>query len=249
MHLQSSMQHKVSFFLTTLGQFLVSFNTFLGIYFLLLKFNRVKGYSLSEILLLYGIVLIQFSTAECFARGFDSFSSMIGNGEFDRILVRPRNIIFQVLGSRIEFTRIGRLIQAFIMFVYGVKVGGITWSFNKILTVIFMIMGGSIIFSCVFLLHASLCFFTTEGLEFVNILTDGVREHGKYPLDIYGKKVLAFCTFVIPYALVLYYPFLYLTGRNETPAFIFLPLLAILFAFPSYLFWKFGLKHYKSTGS
>ena len=41
-----------------------------------------------------------------------------GNGEFDRILVRPRNIILQVLGANISFERVGRSTMAIILFVY-----------------------------------------------------------------------------------------------------------------------------------
>lgn len=40
MQLKSMMQHKASFFFTMLGQFLVSFNVFLGVYFMMTVFMR-----------------------------------------------------------------------------------------------------------------------------------------------------------------------------------------------------------------
>ncbi len=83
----------------------------------------------------------------------------------------------------------------------------------------------------------------------MNILTDGAREFGKYPVNIYGKRVLQICTFIIPYALVQYYPLLYILERRQNPVYMLLPLLACLFIIPCYLFWKFGIRHYKSTGS
>lgn len=46
-HLRSAMQYKTSFFLTVLGQFLVSFSMFLGIYFMFSRFHTVEGFSLS----------------------------------------------------------------------------------------------------------------------------------------------------------------------------------------------------------
>ena len=73
------------------------------------------------------------------------------------------------------------------------------------MTLIFMILGGIVLFAGVYLIFAGLCFFTLEGLEFINILTNGMREHGRYPLSIYGKGVLTFCTYIVPYALVQYY--------------------------------------------
>lgn len=248
-HLKGAMQYKVSFLLTTIGQFLVSFNVFLGILFLYDRFHIVNGYRFSEILLCFSTVLISFSLAEMFMRGFDMFAGTIGNGEFDRILLRPRSIILLVVSGKIEFTRFGRILQALIMFIYGITASGITWSFRKIATLILMVIGGTVIFGCLFVIYAGICFFTLEGLEFMNILTDGAREFGKYPIDVYGKGVLRFCTFVVPYALFQYYPFLYLTGRSDQWWYMLLPIAGCLFILPSILFWRFGVRHYKSTGS
>ena len=64
------MQYKTSFFLTCLGQFFTSFNVFLGIYFMFQRFHTVKGYTYQEVLLCYSIVLMAFTLAEAFARGF-----------------------------------------------------------------------------------------------------------------------------------------------------------------------------------
>ncbi|MBB6215887.1 ABC-2 type transport system permease protein [Anaerosolibacter carboniphilus] len=247
--LRSQMQYKSSFFMTILGQFLVSFSMFISIYFMFKRFNRVEGFSYSEVLLCFAIVLTSFSIAECFIRGFDAFSGIISNGEFDRIMVRPRNEIIQVLGSKIEFTRIGRFLQAVIIFFYAIPASEVIWTFDKIVTLVFMIVGGICIFAGLFVIYASLCFFTIEGLEFINIFTDGGREFGKYPLLIYGEGVLKFFTYIIPLALVQYYPLTYLIGRTDNKLFILLPLIGALFLIPCYIFWRFGLKHYKSTGS
>jgi ABC-2 type transport system permease protein len=248
-HLKCAMQYKISFLLTMLGQFLVSFNLFLGITFMFERFHQVKDYQYSEVLLCFSLVLMSYTLAEVFMRGFDMFSNTISNGEFDRILVRPRRIILQVIGSKIEFARLGRLLQAIVVLIYGISVSDINWTLDKILTLFFMILGGSIVFGCLFIIYASICFFTLEGLEFMNILTDGAREYGKYPINVYGKSVLKFCTYLVPYTLFQYYPFLYLTGRSNTKLYMLYPILACLFLVPSYLLWNNGVRHYKSTGS
>ena len=248
-NVRSAMQYKTSFLLTAIGQFLVSFNVFLGIYFMFDRFHSVKGYTYSEVLLCFSIMLLEFSLAEMYARGFDAFGSIVRSGSFDRILLRPQNEITQVLGSKFELTRIGRMLQAIVMFIYGITNSNIDWSFLKVLTVIFMLIGGTALFTGLFIIYASLCFFTLEGLEIMNILTDGAREHGKYPLDIYGKRMLQFTTFIVPYALVQYYPLQYILGRTTNLFYVFLPLLAVLFLIPCLMLWKFGVRHYKSSGS
>lgn len=248
-NIRSLMQYKTSFFLTAAGQFLVSFTAFLGMFFMFRRFPDVEGFTYSEVLLCYGILLMEYSLAEMFARGFDMFSGMVRNGEFDRVLVRPQNEIIQVLGSKFELTRFARMIQAVVMFLYGISESGISWDITRVLTVIFMLTGGTLVFSAIFLIYAALCFFTLEGLEAVNIFTDGAKEFGKYPIGIYGKKFLFLTTFFIPYALVQYYPLLYLLGRRTKTALMLLPLAACWFLIPALLLWRFGVRHYKSSGS
>lgn len=248
-HMKAAMQYKLSFFLTVIAQFFVSFEVFLGVYFMFRRFHSVDDFTYSQVLLCYSVVLFQFYLAEFFFRGFDRFSAMLGNGEFDRILVRPRNTVFQVLVSRMDFARIGRLLQGFVLLPYAMATCGVSWDASRVLTLLFMILGGTLLFAGIFVLGATLSFFTTQGLEVVNAFTDGFKEHGKYPLSIYGKRVLQFTTFVVPFALVQYYPLLYLLGRVESPVYIFLPLLAALFLIPCYLVWRIGVRHYRSTGS
>ena len=248
-HFKSAMQYKTSFFLSMLGQGFVTINTFLGIFFLFQRFHAIEGFTYSQVLLCYTVVLLQFYLAEFFARGFDRLDTLLGNGEFDRIMVRPRSTVFQVLTSRFEFTRLGRVLQVLILLPYSIATCEVAWDFPKVLTLIFMILGGALLFSSIFVAGAALSFFTTQGLEVINVFTDGGKEHGKYPWSVYGRRVLQFCTFVVPYALVQYHPLLFLLGRETNPLFVFLPLCAAWFLLPCALLWKLGVRHYKSTGS
>lgn len=249
MHLKSCMAYKKSFFFSMIGQFLTSFTGFLSIWFLFDRFNVVKGYTVSECLLCAGVISITFALAEMFFRGFDSMQNVISNMEFDRMLLRPRGLIFQMMCYTIEFGRIGRILQGAMMLAYGVAVSPVVWTADKVLVLIFMIVGGTVLFGTIFILHAAVCFFTIEGIEWMNVFTYGAREYGSYPLDVYGKVVLRFCTFVIPYALIQYYPMTYLLGRTTNIIYGILPLAAAWFAIPCCALWRYGVSKYKSTGS
>jgi ABC-2 type transport system permease protein len=243
------MQYKMSFFLTSLGQFLVSFTALLGISFMFTRFNTIEGFTLGQVLLCFATVLMAFSLAECFSRGFDLFPQMISNGEFDRALVRPRQEIFLVLVSKMDFTRLGRLLQAIIVFSIAIPASGVEWTVDRVFTLFMMVSCGTLVFLGLFLLYAGVSFFTIEGIEFMNIFTDGGREFGAYPLSIYGQEILKFLTYVVPLALFQYFPLLYLLGIEDNPIYMFAPLLSLLFLIPCYAFWRFGLRRYRSTGS
>ena len=249
MHLKSQMQYKISFFLLMCGNIFIAATGIIGIMFIFNRINEVEGFTFQEVLLCSAVMLMSFSLAETFARGFDTFPRMMGNGEFDRALVRPRPIIFLVLSMQIDFSRLARVATALAVFTYAIPASGVIWTWDRILTLMLMVVCGSILFFGLFLVYAAFTFFTVEGLEVMNILTDGGREHGLYPFSIYGERVLKFLTFIVPLALVQYYPFLYLIGRETNPIYMFTPVLSLWFMLPAYAFFRFGLSRYKSTGS
>lgn len=250
-HLKSQMQYRTSFLLLTLGQSLTPIVTFAGLYFMFERFGHLKGWTLYEAALCYAIIGLAYSLSEIFARGFDTFSSLVINGEFDRLLVRPRNTILQVMGSRFEFARVGRLLQSIAILTWSLYELPIAFTTLKIVTLTLMIVGGVFIFSGIFIAAASLSFWTIQGLEVANVFTDGGREMAKYPLNIYQKWVTVFFTFVIPFGVINYLPLLYLLDRADGNGLLYMlsPLFSIVFFLPCIVLWIIGVKHYRSTGS
>jgi len=146
LNLKSQMQFRVSFLLTILGQFITAFTTFFGLYFIFSRVNAVDDFTYGQVLLCFTVVMTAFSLGEMFGGGLAVFPRMLGNGEFDRALVRPRNIIMQVLMPNMDFTRLGLLVQAVIVLFYAIPISGIVWTWEKILTLCLMILCGSAIF-------------------------------------------------------------------------------------------------------
>ncbi len=248
-HIMSQLSYRKSFILLTIGQFFVPFIMFISMSLLFQRFGSIKGWSLYEVALCYGVINVAYSTSECIFRGFDSFSSLIRNGDFDRILLRPRNTIIQVLGSKFELSRIGRLIQGIIVLCFSLTHLDIHFTPLKTFTFIMMLIGGFIIFSGIYVIGATLCFITIEGIEVVNIFTDGGREMAKYPLGIYKSFVKQFFTFIIPFAIINYYPLMYILDKSENQFYAYTPLFSFLFILPCLTIWRLGVSKYTSTGS
>ncbi len=249
--LKSQMEYRTSFILLSIGQFFVPFLVFVSIFLFFQRFPNIGGWSLYEVALCYSVIHIAFSLSECFARGFDSFSSIVINGDFDRILVRPRSTILQVLGSKFEFTRIGRLAQSILVLIFSLINLNLTWNMYKIVTLLLMIISAVCIFTGIYMLAAALCFWTIEGLEVMNIFTDGGREISQYPLSIYKEWVRKFFTFVIPFGTVNYLPLMFILDKTQGNELMYMltPLYGMIFIFPCILIWTVGVAHYKSTGS
>ena len=247
-HFRSAMTYRSSFFLSCLGHLLITANVFLSVAFLMDRFESVGGYTLPQLSLCYAVILAGTSLAECFARGIDAFGRILSQAQFDRIMLRPRPLLFQVLCQDMKPTMLARLLQAVIMLAWAIPSGAVRWTPFKALTLALMILCGAGIFFGVFLINACVTFFTLEHVEALNIFMDGPREYGKYPFGIYGRPVLLILTFLVPLALVQHWPLQSLFDRG--PAWYgLLPIVSLVFLIPCGLLWRLGVRHYRSTGS
>ena len=114
--------------------------------------------------------------------------------------------------------------------------------------------GGTCLFSGLFVLQATLAFWTIDTLEIMNTVTYGGVETTQYPLSIYRGWFRRFFTFVVPLACVNYFPALAILDRPDplgTPLWFqwLSPALGGLFLVVALQIWKLGVRHYRSTGS
>ena len=249
MHLKSALQYKKSFILSLLSQIFVFFTYYFIIIALFSKFSNIKGFTVYEVLLTFSVIQLGYSLCESFLRGLDQFDDLIINGEYDRILLKPRSELLQVLGYRIEYSRLMKTIQAIIMLVISLINLNVTWNIYKIITLILMVSSSILIFASILLLMSSYCFITVQGLEVRNLFLDGGKELAQYPIGIFKKGFAFIFTFVIPFAFVNYYPLLYILDRTNKGIYIFSPLMVLPFVIISYMSFKLLSKKYISTGS
>jgi len=123
-------------------------------------------------------------------------------------------------------------------------------------TVLFIasaIVAGICIFAGLFVLQATMSFWTIETLEIMNTVTYGGTETAQYPLTIYRPWFRRFFTFVVPLVCVNYLPLSPILGHNESGVAllkaVISPFVGMVFLAVSFGFWRVGVKHYHSTGS
>lgn len=247
--LKTALEYKTSFIFNLIGQSAYFFSLYYMILALFDKFSNVKGYTKYEVLLCFAIINIGFSINEVFFRGIDTFDELIIDGSLDRLLLRPYNVLIQVLWHKMDLVKIARIFQAFIILVISISKLNLVMTIDKIILVIMMIISSSLIFLGLLIISASYNFFTIQGLEIKNLLTDGGKHMAQYPIGIFKKGFIFIFTFIIPYASINYYPLLYLLGKSNSLLYYFSPLLVIVYFIPCLFCFKLGLKHYNSVGS
>jgi ABC-2 type transport system permease protein len=248
---KSQMQHRASFFMLAGAHFISTFVDIFGIWALFDRFKVVEGWTFAEMTLIYGIIHMGFASAEALSRGFETFSTLVRNGDFDRLLLRPLGTLFQVATCGIQMMRVGRFLQGLVILLWGCSMLQFSLFSTHVLIILLAIVGTTCLFSGLFIIQATLSFWTTETLEIMNITTYGGVEAGQYPITIYPSAFRLFFTFAIPLACVAYYPVATLLKHETIPFWIgsLLPLSGVLFLYLACQLWKFGVSRYQSTGS
>jgi len=251
---QAQLQYRLSFFMQTIAQFIINFSEFIGIYALFSRFGNIKGWILPEIAVLYGMISVGFSINDALTRGFDIMGNLIRMGELDRILLRPRSTILQLFGFELTLKRIGRFLQGLLVLIYGFYHLNMDWSIGKVLMILWTISGSCFLFMGLIMIQATISFWTIESLEIMNTMTYGGLETAQYPMTIYKDWFRKFFTFIVPLACVNYFPVLFIIGKQDPLGSSILfqvisPIAGYMFLAAGILFWNFGIRHYKSTGS
>src|SRR5580693_3603630 len=253
--IRGQMRYPASFLMTSFGAFLATAADAVGLYVLFAHFHHIHGWGFGEIAVFYGTVGTAFALTDAATRGFDVFGDFfVRTGAFDRLLLRPRTTVLQLLGHELRLSRIGRLAQAALMLLIGLNLVHLAWSPRAAVLLLAAVAGGMALFAGLLILQATLAFWTVESLEIANILTYGGVQAAQYPLNIYAAWFRRLLTFGIPLACVAYYPVLAILKRPDplgAPDWL-LPLTPVAgFAFLalSFLAWRAGIARYASTGS
>lgn len=246
--LRSQLAYRVTFLTKLAGTFAVTVFEFFGIWALFTRFGTLGGWTLREVALLYGVIDVGFSLSDMFSRGFDRFGTILKVGEFDRMLLRPRSAILQLLGYELRIVTLGRLLQGAI--VLGWAAGGVAWSVADVGMLALSIIGTYALFFGILVVQATSAFWTTETLEVWNAFTYGGNYAGEYPLSIYKRWFQRVFTGVIPMALTSYYPVRAILGRDELDvAHAAAPLAGFGFLLVAFGVWRIGVRRHASTGT
>ena len=246
--MRAQLVYRATFAMKTVGHLLVTGIEFFGIWALFARFGTLAGWNLHEVALLYGMVDVAFSLADGFGRGFDKLGTLLKAGDFDRMLLRPRSVVLQLLGYELQLMRIGRFTQG--LLVLGWASAFITWTPVKLALIVVSIVATACLYLGIVVLQATSTFWTIETLEVWNAFTYGGNYAAQYPMSIYTRWFQRFFTAVIPLALASYYPARAILGLDALgPLHALGPLAGFAFLVAMLGVFRLGLRRHASTGS
>ncbi len=251
---RSQMQYRASFALQALAQFAVPATEFFGVWALFHRFESLGVWSLEEVGLFYGVVGMAWAITDTVGKGFDAFGQTVRSGDFDRVLLRPRSTVFQLLAQETQLRRLGRMVLNGGVLIWAWVALGLGWSPEHILLLGGAILGGAALFFGLLVIQATVSFWTVESLEVMNVMTYGGVATAQYPLSIYPHWLRGFFIFLVPLGVVMYFPVVRILDKVDplgSPAWFGWvgPLAGGGFLLVALQIWRLGVRHYTSTGS
>lgn len=244
------LQSKVDFLMGLLGFFLTQI---MGIAFLYLVFEQIpslQGWTLDQLIFIYGFAQIP--------RGIDHLLTdniwmvawrLVINGDFDRYMLRPMNIFFQVIAEKLQPDALGELLIGAILIVISLGKGIVIVDAGRILLFVVSVFAGAVIYTSIKLFFASLAFWVKISGPFLQVAYE-MANFAKYPTEIYAKAIRFIITWVIPFAFVAYLPASFFLKREVSAAVIGIEcMIAVVFWCIAYAVFNHGTKVYESAGN
>ena len=147
-------QYRASFWMQTLAQLVMSGSELMAVLVLLGRFTSVGQWSGSEIMFFFGMMQMTFAITECVGRGLTAFSRVVQGGEFDQILLRPRNLLLQVLCSSTDPRRLSTAVLGIVLMWFSVTQLGIPWTLGSTVLLLISVAGTVLMLLGLFLVEA-----------------------------------------------------------------------------------------------
>lgn len=242
--IQSTLENRLAAFLFMSAK-LVRFGLFLVFLNLLHRsIQSVSGYSFDQLVTFFLVFNLLDMFGQFFFRGIYWFREQVVSGELDFKLIKPMNVLFQVL------TRQTDILDLPVFLVVLVYLGrqGLVLSPEQLLTSVLVIIGALLIITAVHVVVAGLGVVTTEVDHTIMIYRD-LSAMARMPVDIYAPVVRSVLTFVIPVAIAYTFPAKALLGLISLPTGVISLAVGVLTMVLSLLFWNRAVKEYSSASS
>jgi len=253
--IRSDWQYRTSFFTYLSAQVIFIAFELVALIILISLVPKFGGWDRAEIIFLYALATLPFSLGDVFISEVERLANTyVRTGDFDSVLLRPSSALVQILALEFELRRIGKLLPPAAALGWAAINLDITWSAGKAGMVVLALLGGTLIYSALWVIAGSITFWMVDFREGTNALTYGSQFANQYPLHVYPGWIRAIMGWALPLAFVAYVPTVFLAETANPlglPAWFAVapPVVALVLIAVAVVMWRTGIRHYQSTGS
>ena len=238
--IQSTVSLRESFLLQSFFMLLSNlvFFSFWWIYFS--NFNSIKGWTLSDIACLYGIVNGAYGIFSVFLGGSRYLARMVFEGDLDMLIVKPKNLLLQIMGSKSVSSGWGDIVSSAVFLGFS----GYITIMNLPLLVLF-ILTACIVIASFSIMMGSLAFWIGDSHALSKQLFEFLLTFSNYPKSIYVGAIKVFLLTVVPSGFIGFVPIETIKNHSLSGVFYILGF-TIIYAYCASKIFHLGLRKYSS---
>lgn len=247
--LQCGMAYRADFVVLVIGVLLQQSVSLVFLWVFFSQVDELGGWSVWDIVVLQGIVLISTGLADLIGDGSWQLRGDVNSGAFDRVLVRPLPAALQQATSRPAGHGLGHVGLGLTALVIGLVRADVTLRWWTIPLIILAALSGGVIHLAINFMTNMTVFWEPASRSALPTLVGRLREFAKYPLTIYDGVTRVLVT-IIPYTVVGYFPTLLVLDRGGPERHLgwAAPLAAAMMAGLAALLWRSALRRYQGAG-
>jgi ABC-2 type transport system permease protein len=251
---RSQTQYRLSFAFDLVSSTILSGLDLVTLWVLFGVNDSLGGFGGTDVLLMVGVATMAFPVADLVVGNTEKLRVYVRSGLFDAVLLRPLSSLGQLLAMDFAPRRVGRVVQGTAIYVVSLVIAPVQWSVPVAVLVVVAPLAGAVFFGSIFVAGATVAFWWIDSGEITNAFTYGGKDVAAYPMTVFGGLFRRVFAYGLGFAFVSYLPSLAMLGRSDplgTPDWVrwCSPLTSLIVAALAGLFWRTGVRHYRSTGS
>lgn len=250
MKLSRMMMYRLSFF----GGSLVDGSLFL---LWILMFNSVYsqvdsigGWNKGQMIIFVGTFsLLNAINMTIYFFGVIGIPGKIRDGDLDHYLTKPINPLLRITFENINLGSAPLILLSIGIIAYGIDIAGINLSAATVLLFILFIILMTILYYDMEIIIRTVPFFVISATSVEKLEDAALNLCMRVPGVLFDGVFKLLFYFILPYGIMATIPTQVITNSISIKMLIYSVGIVILFTILAQVFWRFGLKHYKSASS
>lgn len=216
-------------------------------YFIFSQTKGFPGWTLDQVILFQGILLIIAGLRNTiFGEVRSIVSSLVHKGDFDRLLLKPYPPIGVLMASGFNIGNMGPLVAGAIITAFSFKTMGLSIGFAQAALFFTSVVFGLVFYASIIIIYCSIALMLVY-MGGIWDLFQYITRFGDYPAEIFPKVVQGIFITAVPFAVMVYYPVQILLDRADIKIALAFSA-SIIFLVLSIAIWNNCLKKYTSAG-
>ncbi|MCL2866749.1 MAG: ABC transporter permease [Clostridia bacterium] len=248
--LSRMMMFRVSFFGAFIADgtmFIIQLLAFEAIYS---QVDAIGGWNRGQMIIFVGtFAVVNALNMLIYFFGVNDIPEKIKRGDLDGYITKPVSPLLRVTFENVNPGSVPLLIFSAGIVCYGVSAAGINISFMTGLLYVLLVLLMTLLWYDMELILRSIPFLVLSANGIVQLEEQLIEMNFKIPGILYkgGFKVVFY--FILPYGIMSTTPTQMLSGLLTASGFLHAVVITAFFTAFAIGFWRYGLRHYKSTGS